>query len=100
MAGLIEMRNGFPFSVQRDDGTVVGAVNSHNFPMYFSLDFHLEYRFLFHGLRLALRGGFNNVTNRQNYTAVNNTVGAPAFLTYYGSDGRHFVLRIRRLGKE
>ena len=99
-AGLIEARNGFPFSVQRDDGSVFGAVNSRRFPAYFNFNFHLEYRFRFRNKRLALRGGFNNITNHKNYTIVNNVVGAPGFLTYYGSDGRHFVVRIRWLGKE
>jgi hypothetical protein len=49
---------------------------------------------------MALRGGFNNITNHKNYTIVNNILGGPGFLTYYGSDGRHFVVRIRWLGKE
>jgi hypothetical protein len=100
VAGLLEMRDGFPFSVQNEFGSIVGAVNSYRYPMYFDLNLHLEYRFHFHGARLALRGGFNNLTNHKNYTAVINTVGAPGFLTYYGSDGRHFVVRFRWLGKE
>ncbi len=100
VAGLLEMRDGFPFSVQNENGNIIGAVNSYRYPMYFSLNLHLEYRFRFHGVRLALRGGFNNITSHKNYTAVINTIGAPGFLTYYGSDGRHFVLRFRWLGKE
>jgi hypothetical protein len=100
VAGLVEMRDGFPFSVQNENGGIVGTVNSYRYPMYFSLNVHLEYRFKFHGVRLALRGGFNNITSHKNYTAVINTIGAPGFLTYYGSDGRHFVLRFRWLGKE
>jgi hypothetical protein len=100
VAGLAEARDGFPFSIQRDDNSLVGAVNSHRYPLNFYLDLHLEYRFRFRGMRLALRGGFNNITNHKNYTVVNNTVGSPAFLRFYGSDGRHFVLRFRWLGKE
>ena len=100
VAGLVEMRDGFPFSVQRDDGSIVGPVNSHRLPMYLNVNFHVEYRFRFHGMRLALRGGLTNLTNHKNYTVVNNTIGAPGYLTYYGSDGRHFVLRFRWLGKE
>jgi outer membrane receptor protein involved in Fe transport len=100
VAGLVEMRDGFPFSVQRDDSSIVGPVNSHRFPMYLNVNFHVEYRFRFHGMRLALRGGLTNLTNHKNYTLVNNTIGAPGYLTYYGSDGRNFVLRFRWLGKE
>jgi hypothetical protein len=100
VAGLVEMRDGFPFSVQNEEGGIVGAVNSLRFPMYFSLNLHLEYKFRFHGRRLALRGGFNNITSHKNYTTVINTISSPSFLTYYGSDGRHFVIRFRWLGKE
>jgi hypothetical protein len=100
LAGMVEARSGFPFSVQTDRGDIVGAVNSHRYPMYFNFNLHLEYKFGFHGARFALRGGFNNITNHKNYTAVINTVGAPGYLTYFGSDGRHFVVRFRWLGRE
>jgi hypothetical protein len=100
LAGLVETRSGFPFSVQNEEGAIAGAVNSRRFPMYFSFNLHVEYKLRLHGVRLALRGGFNNITNHQNYTAVINTIGAPNFLSFYGSDGRHFVVRIRWLGKE
>ena len=100
VAGLVEARNGFPFSVQAEDGGLAGPVNSHRFPAYFNLNLHLEYRFRFRNKRLALRGGFNNITNHGNYTIVRNIVGAPGFLTYYGSDARHFVVRFRWLGRE
>jgi outer membrane receptor protein involved in Fe transport len=100
LAGLVEARNGFPFSLQGEDGSVAGAVNSRRFPAYFNFNLHLEYRFRFRDKRLALRGGFNNITNHKNYTIVNSVVGAPGFLTYYGSEGRHFVVRFRWLGKE
>jgi hypothetical protein len=60
----------------------------------------VEYRFRFRGRRLALRGGFNNITGHQNPTQVNSTIGSPQFLTYYGSEGRHFEARLRFLGKE
>jgi hypothetical protein len=31
---------------------------------------------------------------------VNNIVESPNFLTFYSSEGRHFVARLRWLGKE
>jgi hypothetical protein len=100
LAGLVEARSGFPYSLQKDDGAILGAVNSQRFPPYFNFNFHLEYKFRFRNKMMALRGGFNNITNHKNYTIVNNILGGPGFLTYYGSDGRHFVVRIRWLGKE
>ncbi|HYM11063.1 MAG TPA: hypothetical protein VEU62_10025, partial [Bryobacterales bacterium] len=100
LAYLLDARTGFPYSVQNEDGGIVGAVNAHRYPNYFSLNLHLERRFRLRGYRLALRGGFNNITNHQNPTVVNNTIGSPIFLHYFGSEGRHFVFRIRWLGKE
>ena len=35
-----------------------------------------------------------------NWTIVNDTLESPQFLTLYGSDGRHFVARLRWLGKD
>ena len=100
LAYLFETRSGFPFSVVNQFGQTVGAANSSHFPAYFDINLHLERRFRLRGYRLALRGGFNNVTNHRNYTVVNNTLGAPQFHSFYGSDGRHFVVRLRWLGKE
>jgi hypothetical protein len=41
----------------------------------------------------------NNVTNQRNPTAVNNVVGSPQFMEFYGLEGRHFVVRIRFFGR-
>ncbi|MCI0351091.1 MAG: hypothetical protein L0Z53_16825, partial [Acidobacteriales bacterium] len=100
VAAMLELRNGFPFSVQHDDGRVEGEVNSHRLPSIFSLDFHLERRLRVGRYRVALRGGFTNITNHKNPTAVNNIIGAPQFMQYLGSQGRHAILRIRLIGKD
>jgi hypothetical protein len=99
VAYLFETRTGFPFSVVDQIGRLVGAPNSDRFPNYLNLNFHVEWTTHLFGYRFALRGGFNNLTNHNNYTVVNSTLGAPNFGTFYGSDGRHFVLRLRWLGK-
>ena len=99
-AYLLEMRSGFPFSVQHDNGDLLGAPDSHRFPDYFNLNLHAEWRFHFRKTRFAIRGGFNNITNHRNPTTVNSTVESPQFQTFYGSEGRHFVVRLRWLGKE
>ena len=96
---LLETRSGFPFSVQHENGDLVGAPDSHRFPNYFNLNLHLEWRFHFRKTRFALRGGINNLTDHRNPTTVNSTLESPQFLTYYGSEGRHFVVRLRWLGK-
>jgi outer membrane receptor protein involved in Fe transport len=100
IAYLFEQRSGFPFSIQHDNGQVIGAPDTNRYPGYFNLNLHLEWRFKLFKYRLAIRGGINNVTNHNNWTVVNNTLESPQFLTFYGSDGRHFVARLRWLGKD
>ena len=100
VAYLLESRSGFPFSIQHENGDLIGAPDSQRFPNYLSLNLHLEWRFHFQKTRFALRGGFNNITNHINPTTVNNTLESPQYLVYYGSEGRHFVVRLRWLGKD
>lgn len=100
VAYLLEQRSGFPFSIQHDSGQIIGAPDTYRFPSYFNLNLHLEWRFRLKKYRFAIRGGINNLTNHNNFTVVNNTVESPFFLNYYGTDGRHFVARLRWLGKE
>ena len=99
VAYLADWRTGFPFSVVTPANQVVGAVNSQRFGANFDLNLHLERRFNFLRYRFALRLGANNLTDQRNATAVNNVAGAPNFLRFYGSEGRHFVLRIRMFGR-
>lgn len=96
----LQWRDGFPFSLVNQDQQLVGAPNARRFPSYFSLNLHMERRFRLLGVNLALRAGFNNVTNRQNATEVNNNVDSPHFLTFGGVQGRTFVGRIRFLGRK
>ncbi len=99
VAYLFETRTGFPFSIVNETSQVLGQPNASRFPDYFNLNLHVEWTTHAFGHRFALRGGFNNITGHGNYTAVNNMFGAPQFLSFYGTDGRHFVLRIRWLGR-
>ncbi len=99
IAYLFETRSGFPFSLVDQVGNVVGAPDSARYPRYENLNLHVEWTTHAFGYRFALRGGFNNITNHNNYTVVNNTIGSPNYLLFYGSTGRHFVLRIRWLGR-
>ena len=99
VAYLCETRTGFPFSVQDELGRMAGRPDAFRFPNYFNLNLHVEWTVRLFGYRFALRGGFNNITDHNNYTVVNNTIGSPHFLQFYGTDGRHFVVRLRWLGK-
>jgi hypothetical protein len=98
-AFLADYRTGFPFAVTDPLGIVVGPVDSHRYPSNFDLNLSIERRFVFRGYRFAIRGGGNNLTDHRNPTTVNKVIGAPQFLTFYGDEGRHFVLRIRFFGK-
>jgi carboxypeptidase family protein len=100
VAYLFEERTGFPFSIQHDNGQLVGAPDSLRYPDYFNINLYLEWRLHLGKYRFALRGGVDNLTDHRNPTVVNNIVESPNFLTFYSSEGRHFVARLRWLGKE
>jgi len=95
-----EARTGFPFAVVNDQQQLVKPPGAFRFPMYFVLNFHLEKRFHALGFYWALRGGFDNVTNRQNAYSVNNDINSPQFLTFSSFDRRAFTARIRFLGRK
>ncbi|HLH00529.1 MAG TPA: TonB-dependent receptor [Bryobacteraceae bacterium] len=99
IAALADLRSGFPFSVRDPRGIVSGAVDSRRYPMNFDLNIAIERMLTLAGYRFALRGGMDNITNQTNPTAVNNVIGAPQFLQFYGAEGRHFVVRIRFFGR-
>ncbi len=96
---FFEWRDGFPFSVHDDEAGQVGAINSWRFPRYLSLNVHVERKLRLFDRQLALRLGFDNLTNRPNYILVNNNISSPDFLHLYGREPRKFVVRIRWLGK-
>lgn len=99
LAALADARSGFPFSVQQETGVIGGAVNSYRYPFNFDLNLAIERIVTLHHYRFALRGGVNNLASRKNPTAVNNVIGSPQYLQFYGYEGRHFVVRIRFFGR-
>ena len=99
IAGLADLRSGYPFSIRDQTGLVSGAVDSHRYPMNLDLNIALERMITLAGYRFALRGGMDNITNQANPTAVNNVIGAPQFLQFLGDEGRHFVVRVRFFGR-
>jgi hypothetical protein len=99
VAYLVEMRTGFPFSVQDDAGRILGDINSYRFPAYVEVNLHFERRLIFRGYRWALRLGCNNITARRNPTVVNANTSSANFMSFYGGQGRTFNFRIRWLGK-
>jgi len=98
LLALVDARGGFPFSAVDQTGVIVGGVDAHRYPFNFDLNLHLERTFTLMGYRFAVRGGVNNITGQANPTAVTNTVGAPHYLTFFGDEGRHFVVAVRFFG--
>ena len=98
-ATLVDARTGFPFSVREESGVIQGPVNSYRYTFHFDLDLAIERMVTLGGYRFALRGGANNLTNARNSTAVNNVIGSPQYLQFFGDEGRHFVVRIRFFGR-
>ena len=97
VAYSMEARTGFPYSPVNDLGQITEAVDSQRFPLFFSLNVHPEWKFTAFKYRFALRGGLNNLTDHRNPNVAQTIPGLP--VRFYGSEGRHFVVRIRWLGK-
>jgi hypothetical protein len=100
LAYTLDWRDGFPFSLVNQDQELVGKPGSRRFPTYFSLNVAVERRFTLLGLQWALRGGFEDITNRHNPSFVNNNVDSPHFLTLGGEESRSLTGRIRFLGRK
>jgi hypothetical protein len=100
LAYSLEWRSGYPFSVFNQDRRLVEEPNSRRFPAYVSLNLHAERRVRLLSFNLALRGGFNNITNRRNAIAVDNNINSSRFLHFSGIQGRQFTARIRFLGRK
>jgi len=96
----LETHTGFPFAAINDQQQIVKPPGTYRFPTYFALNFHLEKRFNALGFNWALRGGFDNITNRQNAFTVNNDINSPQFLMFSNFDRRAFTARIRFLGRK
>jgi hypothetical protein len=100
LAYSYEARTGFPFAAINDQQQIVRPPGTYRFPTYETLNLHVEKRFHAAGFYWALRGGFDNITNRQNAFTVNNNINSPQFLTFSNFDRRAFTARIRFLGRK
>jgi hypothetical protein len=100
LAYSTEARTGFPFDVYNNLQELVEPPGSRRFPTYFTLNLQLEKRFHLFGYYWALRGGFNNVTDRLNPIFVNGDIDSPQFLTFSGYGHRSFDTRLRFLGRK
>ncbi|HUK47960.1 MAG TPA: hypothetical protein VLW06_10225 [Terriglobales bacterium] len=100
LAYSLEVRSGFPFGVINQQQQLILAPGAYRFPTYITVNPHIEKRFQAFGFNWALRGGFDNITNRQNPYTVNNILGSPQYLQFSNFDRRAFTARIRFLGRK
>jgi hypothetical protein len=96
----LDWHDGYPYSVMNQEQELVGPPDSERFPRFFVLNVHLEKRFRLLGYELAVRGGFNDVTDRGNPSVVENNINAPNFGQFGGFQERAFTGRIRFLGRK
>lgn len=100
LAYTLDWHTGGLFSVVNENQQLVGVPDSLRFPDFFSLNLHIERRFRFFGFQWAIRGGFDDITGRENPTVVINNIDSPKFLTFSGVRGGSFTGRIRFLGRK
>ena len=97
----LEMRTGFPLQRHQRSAAARRAARIATFPRIFLPEpLQLEKRFHLFGYFWALRGGFDNITDRANPYVVNNDIDSPQFLTFSAFQGRAFTSRIRLLGRK
>lgn len=94
---MLDWHTGLPFSIQDPYGQLIGTVDEKRFPQYFDLNLFLERVVTVRKYRLALRGGFNNVTGHFNPTLVNNVLGGTTYLAEYNGQPRALIFQVRLL---
>ncbi len=97
---FVEWHDGTPFSVVNGSQELVGTPNRMRLPRYFSLNPHLERDLELGRYRWSFRVGFNNVTEHDNFSLVNNNIASSRFLYYGGGQRRSLAFRIRYLGRK
>jgi Carboxypeptidase regulatory-like domain len=95
-----DWRTGYPYNVINLEQELVGLPGQARFPDFASLSLHVEKRFHLFGFEWALRGGFNNITDRENPLVVDNNVDSPTFGAFSNFQHRAFTGRIRFLGRK
>jgi len=96
----VEARSGLPFNVANDRFQAIPADPPGTFrmPTYFSLNLEAEKRIHLFKRYLAIRGGFENITNHANAAVGNGILDAEHPVpTFIDQAGRSFSARIRFL---
>ncbi len=99
LAYSVEWHDGYPFSIFNQDRQIVGLQRL-RFPRFFALNTYIEKRFNLLKYNLALRMGWDNVTNNRNPGSVDSNIDSATYLHFSNLDRRTFVARIRFLGRK
>jgi hypothetical protein len=91
VSSMVEVRNGFPYSVVDEDQQFVGLRNAGGrFPLFYTLDAQVLRTFSYRGRKFRWGVRANHVLNTFMPRDVQNNIDSPAFRTFYNS----FPLRI------
>ncbi len=97
-----EARTGLPFNATTDQGEIYPGTTpeTYRLPTYYAVNLEFEKRFHLLGRFLAVRVGFDNVTNHANVSLANGVIDmAHQAPTFIDGNGRALDGRIRLLGK-
>jgi hypothetical protein len=97
IAPVMDLRQGFPYSVIDQDRNFVGPRNSRRYPTFAALDLQVTKSFPLPDKleKYRVRGGFKifNITNHFNPRDVQNNLASAEFGTFYNGVGRMFALK-------
>jgi hypothetical protein len=96
VSSILEVHNGFPYSVTNDKLDWVGPRNEiYHFPTLVLLDLDVEHKFTFIKGKPWLGVRAFNALNRFTPTEVQNNLSSPLFGAFYNSYGRQIRFQVR-----
>jgi hypothetical protein len=86
VSSMVEIRNGFPYSVVDEDQQFVGLRNAGGrFPLFYTLDAQVQRTFAYRGRKFRWGVRANHVLNTFMPRDVQNNIDSVAFRTFYNS---------------
>lgn len=95
IVGVVDWRNGLPYSLVDEALDFVGPRNSERFPTYVRTELGLEHRFKIGKLRPWIGVRADNAFDAWLPADVQANVSSPAFGTFYNSPYRQFRIQLR-----
>lgn len=95
VVGVLDWRDGLPYSAVNEMLDFVGQRNSLRFPAYFNVDLGVEHRFRIFGARPWIGVRVDNVLDSWLPQDVQANVTSPAYGTFYNTEYRQFRIQVR-----